>query len=52
MAHGRSWSENELEILKKNYPNKTLEELLELLPDRCHDGINSKARRIGLKKIN
>lgn len=50
MVHGGPWSEKELEILRKNYPKKTISELMRLLPDRCDSGIKNKARRIGLKK--
>jgi len=44
------WTEKEIELLKKQYPKKSLSELLKLLPNRCHDGIRTKARRLGLKK--
>ena len=44
------WTEKELQILKKNYPDKTLDELMTLLPNRCDSGIKNKARRLGLQK--
>ncbi len=50
MVHGDRWNTTEINILVENYSIKNLEELLKLLPNRCHDGIRVKARRLGLKK--
>ena len=47
--HG-GWTEKEIKILKNNYKKKSLSELMDLIPNRCHDGIRTKARRIGLTK--
>ena len=44
------WTEKEIKILKKNYPKKTLKELMGMLPNRCYDGIRTKARRLNLNK--
>lgn len=44
------WTEKEIETLKKNYKKKSLNELMELIPNRCYDGIRTKARRLKLKK--
>ena len=44
------WTEKEIKVLKKNYGKKSLKELMEILPNRCHDGIRSKAKRLDLKR--
>jgi hypothetical protein len=44
------WTSREITLLKKQYPKKSLKELMKLLPGRCYDGIRTKARRLGLKK--
>jgi len=44
------WTEKEQQILKKNYPHKTLDELMRLLPNRCDSGIMNKAKRMGFRK--
>jgi len=44
------WSDREIKLLKQNYPKKSKEELMKMLPDRCADGIRMKAKRLGLKK--
>lgn len=44
------WTEKEIKILKEHYPEKSREELMKLLPDRCADGIRMKAIRLRLKK--
>ena len=43
------WSEKEIKILKNNYKKKSIKELMKLLPNRCYDGIRTKAKRLGLK---
>jgi hypothetical protein len=47
--HGK-WTEEEIKKLKKNYPKKSLQELMKLIPNRCYDGIRTKARRLRLEK--
>tara|TARA_B100000315_G_C14187172_1_gene411653 strand:+ start:434 stop:586 length:153 start_codon:yes stop_codon:yes gene_type:complete len=47
--HG-GWTEKEIKTLRKNYPKKSLQELMDLIPNRCYDGIRTKARRLGLTK--
>jgi len=44
------WTEKELKILKKNYGKMTINEVRELIPNRCYDGVRSKARRLNLTK--
>ena len=51
ILHGDSWTEREIVILVENYPKKNKDELIKLLPSRCYDGIRSKARRLGLRKL-
>ena len=44
------WTKDEIKRLKKDYPRKSLKELMKLFPNRCYDGIRTKARRLKLKK--
>lgn len=46
------WSEIEIQILKKNYYDTTKEELLKLIPNRTFESIKTKAKTLGLKRIN
>ena len=39
------WSEQEMNILENNYPNKTREELLILLPNKTITQILAKAKK-------
>ena len=50
MSSGKRWSKKEEELLKKNYPDHTLDELLELLPNKTALAIEKKAYRLRLKK--
>ena len=50
MRKHNTWTIPELELLEKNYPVKTKEELRELFPGRWDDSIRMKAIRLGLKK--
>lgn len=43
------WTSEEDDILRNNYSTKTIEEILELLPDRNIKGIYSRAHKLGLK---
>ena len=43
------WSEEEDNILKENYSSHTIEQLLEMLPNRNKRGIYSRANKLGLK---
>lgn len=45
------WSEDELQILKENYPYKTLDEMLCLLPKRNRKTISEKASELKIKNI-
>jgi len=49
---GRPWTDNEIEILRENYPKMTLQELKErFFPDRSAGAILAKAsRELGLRK--
>lgn len=42
----KRWSVSEVEILIDNYANSTIKELIELLPGRDADSINSKIKRL------
>lgn len=44
------WKEGEIKILKDNYKDKPIKKLMELLPDRCKSGIQSKAHSLKLRK--
>lgn len=44
------WKDYEIKILKDNYAEKTMVELLKLLPERNEKGVNVKASKLGLKK--
>jgi hypothetical protein len=44
------WSEEELKILKENYPTKSRQELLSLLPYKRWTSIRHKAGELHLKK--
>lgn len=44
------WSDNEIELLKREYPNKSNKELEEFFPGRTHENIKHKANKLGLKK--
>lgn len=46
----KKWTNGELEILKENYPNMDINELVELFIGRSKDSINNKATDIHLKK--
>jgi len=53
MAKMRNWTDNEIILLKENYPKfGRSEKLKELFPDRTLDGICVKAAKLGLKVIN
>ena len=45
-----NWTEAELEILKANYADKTLAQLMELLPGKTQAKIADTAKRLGLKR--
>ena len=45
------WTLEEDEILKENYSNKTIEEMLELLPNRNKQGIFSRASKLGVRRL-
>jgi len=45
---GDDYSQEELDIIRKNYNKITTKELLKLLPYRTESGINTKANRMGL----
>ncbi len=47
-----SWSEFENALLLKNYQSMTTDELTKLFPTRTYDGIRSRIRVLGLKRIN
>ena len=42
----RKWSHTENGILINNYHDKTIKELLDLLPGRGEDAINSRIKRL------
>jgi hypothetical protein len=42
----RNWSRSEEQTLLDNYADKTIKELMELLPNRPEDAINSKIKRL------
>lgn len=44
------WSEEEIELLKKEYPINHIENLVQLFPNRLENAIIKKAKRLGLKK--
>lgn len=44
----KTWTEEELKILKNNYVYGDVEKILELLPNRTYSSITTKARRLGL----
>jgi very-short-patch-repair endonuclease len=50
LAKSPNWTEDELQILREYYSKSTYDELLALLPERNHKGINLKATRLGLVK--
>ena len=43
---GNSWRSSEEKILIENYTTKTIQELMELLPNRSQDSINTKIKRL------
>jgi predicted phosphodiesterase len=45
------WSKEEIEILKKHYPFKSLDELAKMLPGRSTEAIRSRAKSLRIKKI-
>ena len=45
------WTEEELKILRENYPYKGKEEMENLLPNRNYMGIRIKANKLGIKKF-
>ena len=44
------WLDEEIEILRSNYPSKTKKEMLSLLPHKSQSSIMHKAHRIGISK--
>lgn len=47
----KSWTEKEVEILKKYYPKGTsMDKILEMLPNRTYPAVLHKASNLGLKK--
>lgn len=53
MAKAANWTEEDINILKTEYPKMgRCKELMELFPSRTIEGICLKANRIGLKVIN
>lgn len=45
----KQWTDEELKILKDNYYNGNMDNVLKLLPNRTYKAITTKAKRIGLK---
>lgn len=53
MVRRRNWTHTEEKILVKNYKEKTIKELMELLPKRDALSINCKIHRLkGVDKID
>lgn len=50
MSKYPDWTEEEIEILKENYPCSTKQEMEKLLPNRKMNNIITKAYRLGVKK--
>jgi hypothetical protein len=46
----RIWTNEEIELLTKIYPIKSIEELCEIFPDKTDKQINKKAKNLRLKK--
>lgn len=49
MGLSKRWSDNEINELKKEYPIKSLDELVNILPNRSRSSILNKAFLLGLK---
>lgn len=50
MRKTKRWTDDEEKLLRENYADSTLKELLQMFPDRTERSINRKAANMGLKK--
>lgn len=48
--HRRGWSEDEYQIVRDNWPTKSREEMMALLPNRSFSTIQSTASNLGIKR--
>lgn len=46
IRHQPQWNTNELEIVYKNYSNKTISEIKEMLPYRTFSAVKNKVKQI------
>lgn len=50
MNKAKTWTDNEIEIIKNKFSSSTKEELIQLLQPRSYKSICGKAERLGIKK--
>ena len=48
--HGEKWTSEELEIVYKNYSNKTIRQVAELIPTRSISAVKNKIKQIKFGK--
>jgi hypothetical protein len=46
MTRKKDWNSSEEKILIENYTNKTIQELMPMLPRRSQESINNKIKRL------
>lgn len=50
MSKGRYWSYSEEKLLIEKYESSTIQELMDLFPNRSQESINNKIKRLKAKK--